>query len=314
MIAFSKSAYTTPDPTSAPQWPTGAKLNVTFSAVCDSTPVNGYAALQHTEKRIVMVFEGTAGFAQLVTEILNAVGTQYKGFGPEMLVMSFFLNAYEKLEAAAFKALADLQVDYPTYSIYVTGHSLGGALADLFAIGSVVDKVAKKAPILYTFGQPRVGNQAYADLHLQLLDGNFRLVNNRDPVPHIPPMGAPSLTELRSRPGAISWAAQVERERKGLAEQAVKEGMPVSRAFPAQDATQVKDLVWARHHGWEIWYPAGEYQETVMCGNRFCCGKPIGEDPACSDSLIFDCGDLFKLCVGDHSGYWLVLPHGWCKQ
>ena len=47
--------------------------------------------------------------------------------------------------------------NYPDYAVVFTGHSLGGALANLFAI-NFRQKYPGKEVKLYTFGQPRVGN------------------------------------------------------------------------------------------------------------------------------------------------------------
>ena len=43
-----------------------------------------------------------------------------------------------------------------------------------------------KAPILYTFGQPRSANGAFARLVEKQLPRIYRLINAADPVPHIP--------------------------------------------------------------------------------------------------------------------------------
>ena len=39
---------------------------------------------------------------------------------------------------------------------------------------------------LITFGQPRLGNKAFAQFTDQLLPGSIRYTHAKDPVPHIP--------------------------------------------------------------------------------------------------------------------------------
>ena len=48
--------------------------------------------------------------------------------------------------------------------LWLTGHSLGGAMAGIAAIQGDRN-IARKAEALYTFGQPRVGNAQYVAPH-----------------------------------------------------------------------------------------------------------------------------------------------------
>ncbi len=72
-------------------------------------------------------------------------------------------------------------------TLWITGHSLGGALAILATAGATF---AKRIPVngLYTYGQPRVGDLdfvARCDSHMGNL--HFRFVNNEDIVTRVPP-------------------------------------------------------------------------------------------------------------------------------
>jgi len=63
--------------------------------------------------------------------------------------------------------------DPKSVSIHVTGHSLGGALAALFATawGSSPENMSLRARVhLITFGQPRLGNKGYADRMADVLN------------------------------------------------------------------------------------------------------------------------------------------------
>jgi triacylglycerol lipase len=71
-------------------------------------------------------------------------------------------------------------------TIWITGHSLGGALAELCAAQTLF---VSRIPVqgVYTFGQPRVGNKEFADaVAASLGSGIFRFVNHRDIVPRVP--------------------------------------------------------------------------------------------------------------------------------
>jgi hypothetical protein len=66
---------------------------------------------------------------------------------------------------------------------------LGGALAELCAARASFDPAITSIPIqgVYTFGQPRVGDDAFATLLDAKLGARiFRFVNDRDIVPRVP--------------------------------------------------------------------------------------------------------------------------------
>ena len=73
--------------------------------------------------------------------------------------------------------------------VWITGHSLGGALAELCAARASFDTAITSVPIqaVYTFGQPRVGDNEFAELlHDKMGVSVFRFVNDRDIVPRVP--------------------------------------------------------------------------------------------------------------------------------
>ena len=67
----------------------------------------------------------------------------------------------------------------------VTGHSLGGAMAILAAAD--IKLTFHRVDEVYTFGQPRVGNAAFAKWFETQIPQTYRLVHNADIVPHVPP-------------------------------------------------------------------------------------------------------------------------------
>jgi hypothetical protein len=74
-----------------------------------------------------------------------------------------------------------------TRSLWITGHSLGGALAMLTA-AFLANVQNHPLAGVYTFGQPRVGDPVFQRRYDETLgDITFRCVNNCDPVPHLPP-------------------------------------------------------------------------------------------------------------------------------
>jgi triacylglycerol lipase len=82
--------------------------------------------------------------------------------------------------------------------LFITGHSLGGALAAVAALRLVQDNVVALDRILgvYTFGMPRAGNDLFAQDYRAiagsgLADRTYRFIEGADIVPQVPPPEAP---------------------------------------------------------------------------------------------------------------------------
>ena len=66
--------------------------------------------------------------------------------------------------------------------ILITGHSLGGAIATIFAADLI--SIGYDNTIIYTFGAPRVGNSQFTDWFWKYHKGvHFRVTQKRDPIP-----------------------------------------------------------------------------------------------------------------------------------
>jgi triacylglycerol lipase len=70
--------------------------------------------------------------------------------------------------------------------LYVTGHSLGAALATL-ALPEISSLTPCKSPFAYTFGSPRVGDRVFAQEFNRMMGGrSFRIANTSDLVVSMP--------------------------------------------------------------------------------------------------------------------------------
>jgi hypothetical protein len=85
----------------------------------------------------------------------------------------------------------DARLDHPLHALYVTGHSLGGAMAVLFALavtGSKVHRpIAETLRAVYTFGQPMVVAGKLPPETEQFERKLCRHVLTSDPIPALPP-------------------------------------------------------------------------------------------------------------------------------
>ena len=82
----------------------------------------------------------------------------------------------------------------PLEALYITGHSLGGAMAALMAIMLMTEpayaSIAAKLKAVYTFGQPMIGTPALAEAcqgHPFLGRNVLRYLYGNDVVPQLPP-------------------------------------------------------------------------------------------------------------------------------
>lgn len=118
----------------------------------------------------VLVFRGTE---QTVKDFVTDLKVGIPPFGKtEICVHKGFQEAFDSVWSEIDNALTHL-----ICPIYYAGHSLGAALATLAA-------VRRRPKATYTFGSPRVGNQAFVD---SLADAQiYRIVDDQDIVATVP--------------------------------------------------------------------------------------------------------------------------------
>lgn len=93
-------------------------------------------------------------------------------------------HGFRKAETRLFPKLLRL-IPGDVQRFWITGHSLGGALATLCAFRMQRGGYGIRG--LYTFGSPRVGCRCLAAQHDWLLfDRHYRFVHNNDAVPRVP--------------------------------------------------------------------------------------------------------------------------------
>ena len=150
----------------------------------------GYNAKTNT---IVLAYRGSADIQNWIYNLdfflIDYPNADCKG----CQVHRGFLDVYNAVKSGVFASLTALTAKYGSLnpSILVTGHSLGGALAILAAADvSIAYKASFPTIRVYTYGEPRVGNPAWAYwMSTSILPGTiqFRVTHKADPVPRIPP-------------------------------------------------------------------------------------------------------------------------------
>ncbi|GMH18762.1 hypothetical protein Nepgr_020603 [Nepenthes gracilis] len=178
-----------------------------FEKICflDNSSTDTQVAIwrDSTRKRLVVAFRGTeqVRWKDLRTDLMLApaglnperIGGDFK---QEVQVHSGFLSAYDSVRTRIM-SLIQQAIGYKDYGagsqsrwhVYVTGHSLGGALATLLALDLSSSQVAKSGAIsvtMYNFGSPRVGNKLFAEVYNEKVKDSWRVMNHRDIIPTVP--------------------------------------------------------------------------------------------------------------------------------
>lgn len=78
------------------------------------------------------------------------------------------------------------KLEHPMEALYITGHSLGGSMAALFAL-TMDEELAQKLRAVYTFGQPLTVRGPLPEAARPIARKLFRHINGRDIVPLLPP-------------------------------------------------------------------------------------------------------------------------------
>ncbi|KAF9461458.1 Alpha/Beta hydrolase protein [Collybia nuda] len=158
-----------------------------------ATDTQSFIAIDDTRKEFIVAFRGSSSNYDFLTDV-RGLSTEFDASGIKgpkgVRVHRGFLKAWTSISVEVGETLASLYAagpQYSSYSIVSTGHSLGGALASLAGI-TLKNQLPNAAVRIYTYGQPRTGNEAYANwvnnaIGLAQL---ARSVNANDPVPHVP--------------------------------------------------------------------------------------------------------------------------------
>uniref|UniRef100_A0A1I7UFB8 Lipase_3 domain-containing protein n=1 Tax=Caenorhabditis tropicalis TaxID=1561998 RepID=A0A1I7UFB8_9PELO len=168
-------------------------LSKTFSVNCSEfgpqTNCFGFTSFDTTQKVVVMSFRGTQGATQLTEEILDFFTGKKPFFNDAGHIFTYFYDAFFFLWNGGLQQdIRNLKYKYPDYELWVTGHSLGGAIASIAASYVVHTGLYSGDNVkLVTMGQPRTGDYDYAVWHDKMFPYSFRIVHHKDIVPHIPP-------------------------------------------------------------------------------------------------------------------------------
>ncbi|KAL5494551.1 hypothetical protein ACEPAI_12 [Sanghuangporus weigelae] len=155
------------------------------------TDTQGFVVRDDSEKQIIAAFRGSTSIQDFLTDFSIArVPFSSPGVTNTNNAKAHFgfLSAFNSVASDMLSAVSSELQAHPDYELISTGHSLGAALASLGGV-SLASNFPGAPLQVFTFGQPRTGDSAYADLAEQLIgvDKLFRAVHTSDGVPTLVP-------------------------------------------------------------------------------------------------------------------------------
>jgi predicted lipase len=147
-----------------------------------------YGFLLESDEDSILVFRGTQRTAEWVGNIY-AVQQDYinpnTGASLGRIHTGFRRIADSIINPLAVDAVQQINPNKPCY---VSGHSLGSALATILAldIALAVPELQPKLQV-YVYASPRVGNPEFVRSYAEILPNTFRITNLADPIPTMPP-------------------------------------------------------------------------------------------------------------------------------
>jgi predicted lipase len=150
----------------------------------------GYVSYESDDNEIIVAFSGTNPFdVQQWIDDLDFFKTSYPYCSSSgCQVHEGFYKTYLSVKDQVRNLTKSYLNSHPSATITVTGHSLGAALAAHTMADFKANPIGGTVTTAYTFGMPRVGDEAFEKWYVSTVPGTYRVVHRKDPVPHVPPM------------------------------------------------------------------------------------------------------------------------------
>jgi predicted lipase len=174
-------------------WKAGDGINSQMVFIAQSPSLGIVISHQGTNKSSAASVENDIRMNQVsmhtsLTKIEKKVtGGQQEQNAEPISVADGFQNAWLQTSDDVLSQIENIIKQNPNQTITITGHSLGAAISlfDALAIQNKFKNSTTKVETIL-FGSPRVGNQQFANLVDEILPNQKHIINQRDPVPHLP--------------------------------------------------------------------------------------------------------------------------------
>jgi triacylglycerol lipase len=162
--------------------PFGYQISDTIEARSFSDVWEPFGFILESPQEIIIAFRGTSSTTNWISNVM-ASQERFRYIKEECLTHRGFTDIYSSARDRIISVLSKLS---PDKTLYITGHSLGGALATLCAI-DVAANTSYTSPILFNYGSPRVGDPDFVKAFKQYVRSSYRYANLFDVVTYAPP-------------------------------------------------------------------------------------------------------------------------------
>lgn len=153
-------------------------------AMVADNPIMGFVGRNDATQTVIVSFRGTETPEEWLRDF-EAIAVAFPDIPTGGLIHQGFDAVYQTIRNSVIACVDAAKVN--ATSMWITGHSLGGALALLAAIDFAKNAVPPLVSQLYTFAGPRVGDAAFKNLFDGAIPVCHRVVNRWDIVPNVPP-------------------------------------------------------------------------------------------------------------------------------
>ncbi|MBJ6361351.1 Mbeg1-like protein [Paenibacillus sp. GCM10012307] len=136
-----------------------------------------------SDKAAVIAFRGTGTATEWISDLI-ARQTDYRYVKDGGMTHQGFTDIYRSLRGQLVELVSKVPSGLP---LFVTGHSLGGALATLAAPDLDASFNERKIKV-YTYASPRVGDPTFVRMFNRRIPVSVRVANKYDIVTQLPPL------------------------------------------------------------------------------------------------------------------------------
>lgn len=141
-----------------------------------------FGFILESQQELIIAFRGTSSKTNWISDAI-ASQKPFKYIQETCLTHRGFTDIYSSARDSIIAKLSKLPTDK---TLFITGHSLGGALATLCAV-DIAANTKFTSPYIFTYGSPRVGDPVFARTFPKYVKNSYRIANLFDVVTHAPP-------------------------------------------------------------------------------------------------------------------------------